>query len=114
MPVSERAKQFMPFAALKGLPEALAKKEKIIVPKVNMTDDLAEELDRKMHLIEPGKTVCVTYYAEEEYLRKTGLVSKIDAAGRVLTVVDTKILFGDIAGIEFPDSSGGNWHITGR
>lgn len=28
MPVSERAKQFMPFAALKGLPEALEKKEK--------------------------------------------------------------------------------------
>lgn len=28
MPVSERAKQFMPFAALKGLPEALEKKER--------------------------------------------------------------------------------------
>lgn len=28
MPISERAKQFMPFAALKGLPEALEKKEK--------------------------------------------------------------------------------------
>ena len=27
MPVSERAKQFMPFAALKGLPEALAQVE---------------------------------------------------------------------------------------
>ena len=28
MPISERAKQFMPFAALKGLPEALLKKER--------------------------------------------------------------------------------------
>lgn len=28
MPISERAKQFMPFAALKGLPEALEKKER--------------------------------------------------------------------------------------
>ena len=28
MSVENRAKQFMPFAALKGLPEALAKKEK--------------------------------------------------------------------------------------
>jgi len=28
MPIEERAKQFMPFAALKGLPEALQKVEK--------------------------------------------------------------------------------------
>ncbi len=27
MPISERAKQFMPFSALKGLDEAIAKKE---------------------------------------------------------------------------------------
>lgn len=29
MDISNRAKQFMPFAALKGLPEALAEKEKL-------------------------------------------------------------------------------------
>lgn len=31
MPIEERAKQFMPFAALKGLPEALAAKEEQIM-----------------------------------------------------------------------------------
>lgn len=30
MPIEERAKQFMPFTALKGLPEALAAKEKTV------------------------------------------------------------------------------------
>ena len=34
-----RAKQFMPFAALKGLEEALEKKEKIVVPKAELCDD---------------------------------------------------------------------------
>ena len=34
MPRQDRAKQFMPFAALKGLPEAIAKKERIIVQKI--------------------------------------------------------------------------------
>lgn len=29
MPIEERAKQFMPFAALKGLPEALARAEQL-------------------------------------------------------------------------------------
>ena len=33
MPRADRASQFMPFAALKGFEEALAAKEKIIVPK---------------------------------------------------------------------------------
>ena len=36
MPVSDRAKQFMPFSALKGLDEALRAKEKIVVPKVEL------------------------------------------------------------------------------
>lgn len=33
MDVSNRAKQFMPFAALKGLPEALAQKEEMMEKK---------------------------------------------------------------------------------
>lgn len=35
MSIENRAKQFMPFAALKGLPDALAAKEKIVVEKLN-------------------------------------------------------------------------------
>lgn len=35
----ERAKQFMPFAALKGYPDALRKKEKIIVPKMELSEE---------------------------------------------------------------------------
>ena len=48
MPIEERAKQFMPFSALKGLEEALASKEKIIVPKKELTQDYAEELNLKL------------------------------------------------------------------
>lgn len=40
----ERAKQFMPFAALKGYPDALRKKEKIVVPKMELSEDYEEEL----------------------------------------------------------------------
>ncbi len=72
MPVSERAKQFMSFAALKGLPEALAKKEKIRIKKIELLEDMAVELDRKMHLLKCGKKATVVYYSLEEYLRITG------------------------------------------
>lgn len=101
MPVAERAKQFMPFAALRGLPEALAAKEKTVVPKVSVTEDFAEELDRRMHLLKCGEPVNVVYYADGEYLKMTGLVSRIDTENRVLTVVGTRIPFADIADLFF-------------
>ena len=37
MSIENRAKQFMPFAALKGLPDALAAKEKIVVEKIELS-----------------------------------------------------------------------------
>lgn len=100
MPVSERAKQFMPFAALKGLPEALAEKEKIRVPKVEISDDMAVELDRKMHFMKCGKKATVIYYSQEEYLKITGLISRIDETSRILQIVNTKIPFDDILDVE--------------
>ena len=52
MPIADRAKQFVPFAALKGLPEALSAKERITVDKIELSPEMAEELDRKMHLLQ--------------------------------------------------------------
>lgn len=47
----ERAKQFFPFAALKGYPAALRRKEKIVVPKVEFSEDYQERLDGKLRQI---------------------------------------------------------------
>lgn len=92
----DRAKQFMPFAALKGYPEALQKKEKIVVPKVEFSEEYAEVLDRKLHQIKKNDIITVVYFYDNEYLKKTGMVSRIDETARVLKIVNTKILFDDI------------------
>lgn len=97
----DRAKQFMPFAALKGLPESIAKKERITVQKRELSECMAEELNRKFLLLERGKMVTVTYYLQGEYVKMTGLVALIDSNYRILRVVDTKIHFDDIIDIEF-------------
>lgn len=97
----DRAKQFMPFAALKGLPEALAKKEKQIVQRKELSECMAEELNNKFLLLEKGKMVTVTYYLENEYVKMTGLVSMIDNHYRILRIVDTRIHFDDIIDIQF-------------
>ncbi|MCM1037708.1 MAG: YolD-like family protein [Roseburia sp.] len=100
MPVSERAKQFMPFAALKGLPEALKAKEKIIVPKMELSPEMEEELDRKMRLLTRGSIATVVYFHDGEYIKISGMVSRIDETSRILQIVNTKINFDDIQDIE--------------
>lgn len=100
MPLSDRAKQFMPFAALKGLPEALSKKEKIIVPKIELSPEMAEELDYKMHRLKRGQMAVVVYFCNDEYLKVSGMVARIDETSRLLQIVNTKIPFDDILDIE--------------
>lgn len=100
MPIEERAKQFMPFAALRGLPDALAKKEKILVPKIELSPEMEEELDRQMHLLAKGKMATVVYFQNGEYIKITGLVARIDETSRLLQIVNTKIRFEDILQVE--------------
>ncbi len=100
MPIEERAKQFMPFAALRGLPDALAAKEKVLVPRIELSPEMAEELDRRMHLITKGKMTTVVYFNNGEYIKITGLAARIDETSRILQIVNTKIRFEDILQVE--------------
>jgi hypothetical protein len=100
MPREERAKQFMPFAALKGYPEALRKKEKIIVPKIELSEDAAQELDRKLRQVQKNDIITVVYFCKGEYLKQTGMVSRMDVTARILKVVNTKIQYDDVIEIE--------------
>lgn len=96
----ERAKQFMPFSALKGYELALREKEKIVVPKVELSEDYAQELDYQMHQIQKNDMVKVIYFHNGEYLQITGLVARKDESARVLKIVNTNIAFGDIFIVE--------------
>ena len=90
---AERAKQFMPFAALKGYEEALREKEKIVVPKIELSEEMKEELDFIMQNIQKNDMIKVVYFQEDEYLQVTGLVSRLDKDAGILKVVNTKIEF---------------------
>lgn len=96
MPREERAKQFMPFAALKGYEEALHKKEKLTVSRMELSEEYQEALDRELRQVQKNEIVTVVYFCRNEYLRQTGMVSGIDKTARILRVVNTNILFDDI------------------
>lgn len=104
MPISERAKQFMPFAALRGLPEALAEREKLPVPRIELSEEMAEELDRTLRALRPGDAVSVVYFCGGEYLRAAGIVTRIDAERRAVRVEDGWIEMRDILGVVPVDS----------
>lgn len=96
MSIADRAKQFAPFAALRGLDAALHAREKIIVDKIELSEELLSELDYKMHLIKKGDRATIVYFEKGEYIKISGIVSRIDETSRIIQIVTKKISFDDI------------------
>lgn len=96
---SARAKQFMPFDALKGFREALVDKERIRLPRKELSEEEKNTLDHKLRSVMKKDRIMVEYYQEEQYRKVVGIVTKIEAAARVVRVDDTEIAFDDIAGL---------------
>lgn len=102
---ADRAKLFIPFDALKGLRAALLERERITVPRIDISEDMAEDIDRKLHQIRLGDIITVIYYDKNEYVKITGVVSAFSETSRSLTIVTTSINFDDIRDIQgnFPE-----------
>lgn len=96
---ADRAKQFAPFDALTGFREALARKERIVVPRKELCEEEKEQLDFKFQQISPRDMVTIIYYDQGEYVKITGKVSKYSACDRVLYIVNSRIHFSDIVEI---------------
>lgn len=96
MDIADRAKQFMPFDALKGFREALLEKERIIVPKKECSEEHNNELDMELSQIQQKDIIILEYFEHGEYIRMTGMVSRIDRYNRKLEIANKQINFDDI------------------
>lgn len=96
---AERARQFMPFAALRGFEKLIEAQSKEISPKRVLSEEQAARLSAKLSRLQRGVMVEVIYYAEDGYVTQRGLVSDIDIPMRTLTVVKKKISFEDLLDI---------------
>ena len=101
MPASRRAKQFMPFDALRGLKEAIAAKEKISTPTKELAEDMIREINSILVDLRKGQNVTVVHYNgyEEEYFQLTGSVEKVDAYWKLLQVGNIAIDCDEISEI---------------
>ena len=94
----QRAKQFMPFDAMKGLKEALTEREDrhSRVEKHGVSEEQTEENNREICRIGKGSRVFLTCHMAFHDVEITGTVTEIDRVLRCLRVDDERIPFDDI------------------
>lgn len=73
-----RAKQFLPFDALKGFSEALREKEIEYEEKKELSEESLVELNDKFNQIEIGRSVRLRFYRNGKYVEAYGRVTNID------------------------------------
>jgi hypothetical protein len=100
---NNRAKQFMPFDALKGLKEAYREKERVIVLKKDLSEDQQFELSNNFKLVKKGIFVKIIYFDNGEYVELEGLVSNIDYIYKNITIVQMTINITDIISLEITE-----------
>ena len=88
MPVSQRAKQFMPFAAVKGLERAIAEQDQLLnrVEQVELSEEQVRKINEELNLLEKGNMVSIRFYNNGKYQTVEGVVEQIDPARSVIRV----------------------------
>ena len=101
MPVSERAKQFMPFAALKGFEEAIALKEREYFreERSSLSEEKLAELSSAISSLREGDEITVEYYDGYVYTSERSFVLYVDTFYRYIALETRKIYFDDIKNI---------------
>ncbi len=92
----ERAKQFMPFDALKGLQEELRKKEIEYEPKKEISEWVLEEIEDEFRKINIGAKVQVKYYKNGKYKTIVGIVKKINYIKKEIEINEEIINVNDV------------------
>ena len=96
---ADRARQFLPFDALKGYKEAIMSKRKVVLTKKELSEDEAENLSYKFNQIQVGMMVNIIYFENNEYISIEGMISKIDFDNKYIQIVKKKVNINSIVNI---------------
>ena len=97
---ADRARQFMPFATLRGYYDAVKLQDRQAAPRRTLQEDDIERISSVLARVQRGTMVRIVYYDRDAYVTLRGAVSEIVPALRWLSVVKTRIAFEDIEDIE--------------
>ena len=97
----DRAKQFAPFDALKGLQNALRVKEyehdRLL--KGDLSSEQIDIMTKNLLAIKRNSIIKIKYFFDGFYLEEIGK-SKVDLINRIIEINSKKILFDDIFSID--------------
>ena len=107
MPMSDRAAQFAPFAALTGYDSAIKETGRLTDERIELDEDALTALNMKYQLLmdalDEEPEVKITYFKHDErkaggeYVSATGAVKKVDDFERLITMQDgTRIPMDDV------------------
>lgn len=116
MPMSDRAAQFAPFAALTGYDSAIRETGRLTDEKIELDEEALTALDMKFQLlmkaIDEEPEASVTYFKPDQrkdggaYLTETGTIGKIDEYQRLVIMRScVRIPMDDILQIDFDRSA---------
>ena len=111
MTIEQRSAQFAPFAALTGYDEKVKETARLTDRKIELEDGQKEILNNKLlyilENIDSKPEITFTYFVNDtkksggKYIKKTGIVRKIDMIEQYVQFIDkTKIDICDIISIE--------------
>ena len=111
MPMSDRAAQFAPFAALTGYDAAIKETGRLTDDKIELDEEALTALDMKYQLLmdalDDAPEVTITYFQPDErkaggkFVSAVGAVKKIDDFERRITMRDgTRIPTDDVLSID--------------
>ena len=111
MPMSDRAAQFAPFAALTGYDAAIKETGRLTDERIELDVEALSALDMKyqllMEALDEAPEVTITYFQPDErkaggkYVSAVGAVKEIDDFERRITMQDgAKIPMDDVLSIE--------------
>lgn len=95
-----RAKQFLPFDALKGFQEALSEKQIKSDDKKELTDDSYIKLQEEWNKINKNSVVKVKFYKNKRYVDIQGKITNIDYIKKKIKINDEVISACDIIDIK--------------
>jgi len=96
----DRAKQFLPFDALKGFRESLEFIERQQEDIKDLDDYEKDIINIKINSLKKGDKVNIKYYYNFEYIEMIGIIKKIDFVYKSLYFLNTKIDFDDILNLD--------------
>ena len=98
----QRAKQFMPFDAMKGLTEALRERDerRSRVERRELSDEVKERIGSRLARLTGGEEIRITFFSAGHYLTVESVVTECDSVYRYLKLGTERIYFDDILSVE--------------